>query len=109
MSRKLDEGPIAIAGAGSVGLYVGGALTLAGRQVRFLGRERVRTEIATHGLRLTDLDGLDHRLAPAETPIETDPAAALAGARIVLVCVKSGATETMPLDEALKTYLPSTV
>ena len=93
--RPIDEGPIAIAGAGSVGCYVGGALALAGRRVRLLGRTRVANEIAEHGLRVTNFDGLDHHFPPESMPISTDPAATLADARIVLVTVKSGATEEM--------------
>ena len=93
--RPIEEGPIVIAGAGSIGGYVGGALTLAGKTVLLLGRARVASEIAEHGLRITNFDGLDHRFSPEALPISTDPAATLTDARIVLVTVKSGATLEM--------------
>ena len=48
--------PIAIAGAGSIGCYVGGCLALAGRQVAFLARPRVAAPLREAGLRVSDLD-----------------------------------------------------
>lgn len=90
-----SETRIAIAGAGNIGCYVGGCLALAGRNVRFLARPRVADALRQGGLRLTDLDGLDRRLAPAQLSYGTDPAAQLAGAGVVLVTVKSGATTEM--------------
>lgn len=93
--RPLEEGPIVVAGAGSIGGYVGGALAMEGRVVRLLGRERLAAEVAAHGLRVTGFDGLDHRFAPDALPIAMDPALALAGARVVLVAVKSAATAEM--------------
>ncbi|WP_425277745.1 2-dehydropantoate 2-reductase [Mesorhizobium metallidurans] len=47
------------------------------------------------GLRVSDLDGRDHCIAPEALTVTADPAAALSGADIVLVTVKSGATEDM--------------
>jgi len=86
---------IAVAGAGSVGCYVGGCLTLAGREVTLLLRPALAETIARHGLRISDLDGADRVLAPSEVRLATDPAAAFAEADVVLVTVKSGATEAM--------------
>ncbi|BCG91798.1 2-dehydropantoate 2-reductase [Mesorhizobium sp. 131-2-1] len=86
---------IAIAGAGSIGCYVGGCLALAGRKVVLLARPRVEATLRKDGLRVSDLDGRDRRLAPEALSVTADPAAALAGADIVLVTVKSGATEEM--------------
>jgi choline dehydrogenase-like flavoprotein len=45
--------PIGVAGAGSIGCFVGGMLAAAGRRVALLARPRAIREIETHGLRLT--------------------------------------------------------
>ncbi|AZO10389.1 MULTISPECIES: 2-dehydropantoate 2-reductase [unclassified Mesorhizobium] len=90
-----DAKTIAIAGAGSIGCYVGGCLALAGRKVNFLGRGRIVAAMRKSGLRVSDLDGLDRRLDPGALAVTDDPAAALSNADIVVVTVKSGATEEM--------------
>jgi 2-dehydropantoate 2-reductase len=86
---------ISVAGAGSVGCYAGGCLALAGRDVTLLLRPALAEAIARHGLRLTDLQGMDRLLAPAAVRLATDPAAAFADADVVLVTVKSGDTPAM--------------
>lgn len=90
-----EEKTIAIAGAGSIGCYVGGCLALAGRKVALLARPRVEAALRKDGLRVSDLDCRDRRIAPAALSVTADPAEALGGADIVLVTVKSGATEEM--------------
>lgn len=86
---------IAIAGAGSIGCYVGGCLALAGRQVILLARPRFEAALRTGGLHITDLDGPDRLLGPGELSATADAAVALARADLILVTVKSGATEEM--------------
>ncbi|CDX37597.1 2-dehydropantoate 2-reductase [Mesorhizobium sp. SOD10] len=86
---------IAIAGAGSIGCYVGGCLALAGREVAFLGRGRIVEAMRESGFRVSDLDGRDHRIEPQAISASDDPAAALCGADVILVTVKSGATGEM--------------
>ncbi|PDQ22672.1 2-dehydropantoate 2-reductase [Mesorhizobium sanjuanii] len=93
MARQ--EKTIVIAGAGSIGCYVGGCLALAGRKVILLARPRIEAAVRKAGLRVSDLDGRDRRIAPGALTITTDPAVSLSGADIVLVTVKSGATEEM--------------
>ena len=83
---------IAIAGAGSIGCYVGGCLALAGRKVVFLGRGRIVEAMRESGLRVSDLDGRDRCIEARAIAATDDPAAALAGADVILVTVKSGAT-----------------
>src|SRR5438552_15013144 len=83
---------IVVAGAGSIGCYVGGCLALAGRNVTLLLRPVLADAIAKHGLRISDLDGADRTLSSPALALTTDAGAALAGAGIVLVTVKSGAT-----------------
>jgi 2-dehydropantoate 2-reductase len=87
------EKTIVIAGAGSIGCYVGGCLALAGRKVVFLARPRIAEALLGDGLRVTDLDGRDRSVRPVS--VTADPAAALGNADVVLVTVKNGATEEM--------------
>lgn len=80
-------------GAGSVGCHVGGCLQSAGAQVDLIGRPRVLQALRQHGLHLTDRDGRDQYLPASslrlhgQVPPDTRP-------DLVLLCVKSGATET---------------
>jgi 2-dehydropantoate 2-reductase len=84
---------IAIFGAGSIGVYVGGALIAAGAEVMLIGRARMRDRIALHGLTVSDMDGRNTQLPAAQVHCSADPAA-LAGAALVLVTVKSADTES---------------
>jgi 2-dehydropantoate 2-reductase len=86
---------IVIAGAGSIGCYVGGCLALAGRQVILLARPRIESAMRQGGLRISDLEGRDRLVKPDVLGITVDPAAALPGADVILVTVKSGATHEM--------------
>jgi 2-dehydropantoate 2-reductase len=85
---------IVVAGAGSIGCFVGGMLLRAGRNVAFLARPAIAEELRTRGLHLTALDGLDERITLAGFDISIDPAI-LGHADLVLVTVKSGATAAM--------------
>lgn len=86
---------IAIAGAGSIGCYVGGCLALAGRPVILLARPRIDAALRQGGLRITDLDGRDRLIKSDAISVTADPATALRDAEIILVTVKSGATQEM--------------
>jgi 2-dehydropantoate 2-reductase len=86
---------IVVAGAGSIGCYVGGCLALAGRNVTLLLRPVLADAISRHGLRISDLDGADRTLPSSALTLTTDPSAAMAAAEIVLVTVKSGTTADM--------------
>jgi 2-dehydropantoate 2-reductase len=86
---------IVIAGAGSIGCYVGGCLALAGRRVVLLARPRIKAALRQGGLRVTDLEGGDRAVDAAALVVTSDPAAALSRADIVLVTVKSGETLDM--------------
>ena len=81
---------IAVYGAGGIGCYVGGRLAATGTPVTFVGRPRMAAELATNGLRLTDYLGADLRVQ--DVRFETTPSGA-AGADLVLMTVKSAATE----------------
>ncbi|MEZ5811124.1 MAG: 2-dehydropantoate 2-reductase [Rhizobiaceae bacterium] len=82
---------IVFLGAGSVGCFVGGCWQACGLDVGFVGRKAIADEIAAHGLTLTDHTGW-RRALPAETVGYGDEPAALAGADLVVVTVKSTAT-----------------
>ena len=83
--------PICIAGAGSIGCFVGGMLRAGGHPVSMLARPRVMDEIRTNGLKVTSFEGIEHRLTPAEITLSGDPSA-FSKAAIILVTVKSDDT-----------------
>jgi 2-dehydropantoate 2-reductase len=83
--------PIAVAGAGSIGCFVGGMSAAAGGNVALLARPRVIDEIERHGLRLTSFDGFDRTIASTRFGLSEDPAV-LGDAGVVLVTVKSADT-----------------
>ena len=85
---------ILIAGAGSIGCFVGGVLAAAGRNVALLGRGAIAADVQREGLRISDADGLNARLPPERAAMHVDPAI-LADAQVIFVTVKSGATEDM--------------
>jgi 2-dehydropantoate 2-reductase len=82
---------IAVAGAGSIGCYVGGRLAAAGRDVRLLLRPALAEAVTRHGLVIDDSEGGSRNVGTA-LRAATDAASALAGAEVVLVTVKCAAT-----------------
>jgi 2-dehydropantoate 2-reductase len=89
-----SERPIGIAGAGSIGCFVGGMLAAGGRRVALLARPRVIGEIEAHGLRLTSFDGFDRHLAANQFILSENPDV-FVDAAVVLVTVKSADTAEM--------------
>lgn len=85
-----------IFGAGSIGCHIGGMLAAAGNEVVLVGRDTMGERLAS-GIVLSRFDGKECRAAPDSFTFATDPHA-LDGCDIILVCVKSVATE-----EAAKT------
>ncbi|MFY3386439.1 2-dehydropantoate 2-reductase [Paracidovorax sp. MALMAid1276] len=86
-----------VLGAGAIGCYVGGRLAAHGQRVTLVGRAHALQPIAQQGLRVTDLDGYDStvpaaalRLAPTLAEADMAPGTPC----LVLLCVKSGATES---------------
>ena len=75
--------PIAIAGAGSIGCFVGGLSASAGRRVSLLARPRVIAEIERFGLTLTSLEGSSWHVASQQLKLSGEPEA-LAEASVVL-------------------------
>ena len=87
--------PIAIAGAGSVGCYIGSLLASAGRDVILLARERLADAIGSHGASISHLDGRDAVVPAGALATTTDPGQAFNRAKIVAVTVKSHDTASM--------------
>src|ERR1700689_49376 len=90
MSEKL----IGVAGAGSIGCFVGGMLAAAGRPVALLARPRVLREIEDNGLRLTSFDGSERQIAPDRPTLSENPSI-FTDAGVVLVTFKSADTAGM--------------
>src|ERR1700730_2011142 len=82
---------IGVAGAGSIGCFVGGMCAFAGRRVALLARPRVIQEIEGSGLRLTSFEGFDRQIAADRLVLSENPAI-FSDAGVVLVTVKSADT-----------------
>ena len=100
MARDIHSPRIAVLGAGAVGCYFGGMLARAGREVIFVGRSGHVEAMARDGL-LIDSVHFRGRIAVAAS---TDPAA-VRGADVVLLCVKTPQTESAM--RAVQPYLES--
>lgn len=79
---------IVIAGAGSIGCYVGGMLASGRANVHFYARERMAKDLLTNGLHLSDWTGKSVDLTGEQFQISTD-SSVLFDADLILVCVKS--------------------
>jgi 2-dehydropantoate 2-reductase len=99
-----SSGKIGVAGAGSIGCFVGGMLAAGGRDVALLARPRVIAEIESSGLRLTSFEGLDRRIAASELTLSEDPTI-FADAGVVLVTVKSA--DTAEIADVIAQHAPS--
>ena len=86
---------VAVVGAGAVGGYYGGMLARAGVPVVLIGRPAHVEAMRRDGLRLTTAAFDEHIAVEASTDL-----AAVAGAALVLVCVKSTDTESTGADLA---------
>lgn len=82
--------PVAVVGAGAVGCYYGGMLARAGVPVTLVGRPVHVEAMRRDGLRLASA-AFDERI-PVDARTDL---AAVAGAALVLVCVKSTDTESI--------------
>jgi 2-dehydropantoate 2-reductase len=99
----ISDRPIGVAGAGSIGCFVGGMLAAGGRNVALLARPRVIGEIEANGLRLTNFDGFEQRLAANKLTLSESPQL-FADAAIVLVTVKSA--DTAGMAEVIAEHAP---
>jgi 2-dehydropantoate 2-reductase len=83
---------ICIYGAGSIGCYIGGRLAAAGAEVSFVTRPRIYDELSKYGLKMTDYAGNTVEIPASKLRLSLDQKAVL-DSDIILVCVKSSATE----------------
>jgi 2-dehydropantoate 2-reductase len=97
---------IGIAGAGSIGCFVGGMLAAGGRRVALLARPRVIAEIEAHGLRPTSFEGFDRTIARDRFALSENPSV-FADAGMVLVTVKSA--DTAAMADIVARHAPSDV
>lgn len=79
---------VAVFGAGSIGCYVGGQLAAGGAHVTFIGRERFKSAIEAHGLRLThyERDPINVNANSFDFVLSAE---SISDADVILVCVKS--------------------
>jgi 2-dehydropantoate 2-reductase len=98
----LDRG-IVVAGAGSIGCFVGGMLAAAGRSVGLLARARVIDEIESNGLTVTSFEGFEREIAGSQLML-SDDSRILGEAGIVLVTVKSA--DTAEVAQAIARHAP---
>ena len=103
MARNGPE-RIVVAGAGSIGCFVGGWLAAAGHRVALLARARMIGEIESNGLDVTSFEGAAHHIAPNQLTLSDEPEI-LADAGVVLVAVKSA--DTAEMAEALARHARS--
>src|SRR5258705_11412680 len=99
----LDK-PIGVAGAGSIGCFVGGMYAAAGRRVALLARPRVIEEIEANGLQLTSFEGFDRRIASNQLTLSEDPSI-LGNTGVVLVTVKSA--DTAEIADVIAQHAPA--
>src|SRR5436190_15465196 len=97
---------IGIAGAGSIGCFVGGMLAAGGRRVALLARPRVIAEIEAHGLRPTSFEGFDQTITRDRFALSENPSV-FEDAGVVLVTVKSA--DTAAMADIIAKHAPSDV
>jgi len=97
---------IGIAGAGSIGCFVGGMLAAGGRRVALLARPRVIAEIEAGGLRPTSFEGFDQIIPRDRFALSENPSV-FEDAGIVLVTVKSA--DTAAMADIIARHAPSDV
>jgi 2-dehydropantoate 2-reductase len=97
---------VGIAGAGSIGCFVGGMLAASGRRVALLARPRLLVEIEVNGLLLTNFDGSEQRLDENQLTLSDDPSI-FSEVDTVLVTVKS--TDTAEMADIIARHAPPNV
>ena len=95
---------IGIAGAGSIGCFVGGMLVAGGRRMALLARPRVIAEVEANGLRPTSFDGFDQTITRDRFALSENPSV-FENASVVLVAVKSA--DTAAMAEIIARHAPS--
>jgi 2-dehydropantoate 2-reductase len=99
----IADSTIGVAGAGSIGCFVGGMCAAAGRKVALLARPRVIHEIEQNGLRLTSFEGFEQTIAPNSLTLSEDPKI-FSDVGVVLVTVKSA--DTVEIADIIAQHAP---
>jgi 2-dehydropantoate 2-reductase len=86
----IADSTIGVAGAGSIGCFVGG-MCAAGRKVALLARPRAIQEIEQNGLRLTSFEGFEQTIVSNRLTLSGEPKI-FGDVGVVLVTVKSADT-----------------
>lgn len=98
-----SEGPHwVIAGAGSIGIWIGAHLASAGKKVTFFARPRIINKVQEHGIQLTSWTGTSLSL-PADQIVMTENEACLADADVIVVAVKS--KDTFAIAEQISRHI----
>src|SRR5256714_6808633 len=100
----ISNKPIGIAGAGSIGCFVGGMYAVAGRRVALLARPHVIQEIENNGLRMTSFEGLDRTVLSDQLTLSENPSI-FSDAGVVLVTVKSA--DTAEIADIIAKHAPA--
>jgi 2-dehydropantoate 2-reductase len=100
----MPDKAIGVAGAGSIGCFVGGMCAAGGRKVALLARPRVIQEIEGNGLRLTSFEGFEQTI-PADRLTLSDDPKIFGDVGVVLVTVKS--TDTAEIAERIAQHAPA--
>jgi 2-dehydropantoate 2-reductase len=100
----ISDRPIGVAGAGSIGCFVGGMLAASGRNVALLARPRVIRDIEGNGLRLSSFEGIDRTIASTTLTLSGDPQI-FSDAGTVLVTVKSA--DTAEIADIIAQHAPA--
>jgi 2-dehydropantoate 2-reductase len=95
---------IGIAGAGSIGCFVGGMLAAGGHRVALLARPRIIAEVGASGLRPTSFEGFDQTITSDRFVLSENPSV-FDDAGVVLVTVKSA--DTAEMAEVIAKHAPS--
>jgi 2-dehydropantoate 2-reductase len=103
-SGTMPDNAIGVAGAGSIGCFVGGMCAAGGRKVALLARPRVIQEIEQNGLRLTSFEGFEQTI-PADGMTLSDDPKIFGDVGVVLVTVKSA--DTAEIAERIAQHAPA--
>lgn len=95
---------VAVMGAGAIGCFYGGLLARAGASVTLIGRQQHADAVRERGL-LLDMGGESFRI-PIGAATTVD---GVAGAELVLFCVKSGDTEKVGAEMAGHLHSDATI
>lgn len=94
MQNKSKTPKIVIAGAGSIGCFIGGILAANHHDVQLLGRPRIIDAIKSEGLSISDCDDNELSVTADKIGLSTS-AEILKGADIIMLAAKSSATEEL--------------